>query len=116
LIITHGYPGSVAEFLDVFDSLTDPAAHGGDPRDAFHIVAPSIPGYGYSGPTRHRGFDIGKAAAVNLQLMELLGYDRYVAQGGDWGTGISTAMAAMHPERLIAFAPELHRRISRRSR
>ncbi|MBU6267740.1 MAG: alpha/beta hydrolase [Sphingomonadales bacterium] len=102
LIITHGYPGSVAEFLDIFGRLADPAAHGGDPRDAFHVVAPSIPGYGFSGPTRQRGFNLEKAAEVNLSLMERLGYDRFVAQGGDWGSGISSAMAAKAPERLIA--------------
>ncbi|MEJ5975855.1 epoxide hydrolase family protein [Novosphingobium sp. PS1R-30] len=102
LIITHGYPGSVAEFLDILGPLTDPVAYGGNRRDAFHVVAPSIPGYGFSGPTRQRGFNIARAAKVNLRLMERLGYDRYIAQGGDWGSGISTAMAAMQPERLIA--------------
>ena len=102
LIITHGYPGSVAEFLDIFGPLTDPAKHGGDRRDAFHVIAPSIPGYGFSGPTRTTGFDIGRAADVNIALMEMLGYDRYVAQGGDWGSAISTAMAVKQPERVIA--------------
>jgi microsomal epoxide hydrolase len=102
LIITHGYPGSVAEFLDVLGPLSDPARHGGDPHDAFHVVAPSIPGYGFSGPTRHKGFDIPRAAAVNIRLMELLGYDRYIAQGGDWGAGISTAVAALRPDRVMA--------------
>ena len=102
LIITHGYPGSVAEFLDILGPLSDPAAHGGDRRDAFHVIAPSIPGYGFSGPTRHKGFNLPKAADINLRLMELLGYDRYIAQGGDWGAGISTAMAVRHPERMIA--------------
>jgi microsomal epoxide hydrolase len=102
LIITHGYPGSVVEFLDVFGPLTDPARHGGDARDAFHVVAPSIPGYGFSGPTRHKGFNIQRAAEVNLQIMEQLGYDRYFAQGGDWGSAISTAMAATRPDRVIA--------------
>ena len=102
LIITHGYPGSVAEFLDVIDPLSDPASHGGDPRDAFHVIAPSIPGYGFSGPTRHKGFNIDKAAAVNTRIMELLGYDRYIAQGGDWGSAISSGMARSHPERVIA--------------
>lgn len=102
LIITHGYPGSVAEFLDILGPLSDPRSHGGDPRDAFHVVAPSIPGYGFSGPTRHKGFNLQAAAKVNLTLMERLGYDRYVAQGGDFGAGISSAMAQMAPERLIA--------------
>lgn len=102
LIITHGYPGSVAEFLDLLGPLSDPASHGGNPRDAFHVIAPSIPGYGFSGPTRHRGFNLHKAAAVNCQLMERLGYDRYIAQGGDFGSAISSAMAQLHPERMIA--------------
>lgn len=102
LIITHGYPGSVAEFLDVLGPLSDPASHGGNPRDAFHVVAPSIPGYGFSGPTRHKGFNIAKAAAVNDRIMELLGYDRYFAQGGDYGSAISSRMAMNHPERVIA--------------
>ena len=102
LIMTHGYPGSVAEFLDVLGPLSDPASHGGNPRDAFHVVAPSIPGYGFSGPTRNKGFNIAKAAAINDRIMELLGYDRYFAQGGDYGSAISSWMAMNHPERVIA--------------
>jgi pimeloyl-ACP methyl ester carboxylesterase len=102
LIITHGYPGSVAEFLDVIGPLSDPARFGGDPRDAFHVIAPSIPGYGFSGPTRTKGFNIERAAEVNVRLMEMLGYDRYVAQGGDWGSAISTAMALSRPDRVVA--------------
>ena len=102
LIITHGYPGSVAEFLDILGPLSDPASHGGNPRDAFHVIAPSIPGYGFSGPTRNKGFNIAKAAAINDRIMELLGYARYVAQGGDYGSAISSRMAMNHPERVIA--------------
>ena len=102
LIITHGFPGSVAELLDILGPPADPAAHGGDACDAFHVVAPSIPGYGFSGPTRHKGFNIAKAAAVNVGLMERLGYDRYIAQGGDYGSAISSTMAASHPDRVIA--------------
>jgi pimeloyl-ACP methyl ester carboxylesterase len=102
VVITHGYPGTVAEFLDVFGPLTDPARHGGDPRDAFHVIAPSVPGYGFSGPTKHRGFNIQRAADTNLRIMELLGYERYGAQGGDWGSAISTAMAATRPDRVAA--------------
>jgi microsomal epoxide hydrolase len=100
LIITHGWPGSVAEFLDVLGPLSDPAAHGGDPRDAFHLVVPSIPGYGFSGPTRRQGFDSRAAARVNIQLMERLGYGRYGCQGGDWGAQISSLTAIAHPERV----------------
>jgi microsomal epoxide hydrolase len=102
LIITHGFPGSVAEFLDILGPLSDPAAHGGNPRDAFHVVAPSIPGYGFSGPTRNKGFSLAKAAEVNVALMERLGYDRYFAQGGDFGSAISATMAMTHPGRVIA--------------
>jgi microsomal epoxide hydrolase len=102
IIITHGYPGSVAEFLDILGPLSDPRAHGGDPRDAFHVITPSIPGYGFSGPTRNRGFTTEKAAHMNARLMELLGYDRYIAQGGDWGASISTLMAGRYPDRMIA--------------
>ncbi len=101
LIITHGWPGSVAEFLDILGPLSDPARHGGDPRDAFNVVAPSIPGYGFSGPTRHKGFNAQKAAAVNHGIMERLGYGRFIAQGGDWGSTISSWMALQKPERLI---------------
>jgi microsomal epoxide hydrolase len=102
LIITHGYPGSVAEFLDLLGPLSDPASHGGNPRDAFHVIAPSIPGYGFSGPTRNKGFNLHKAADVNCQLMERLGYGRYIAQGGDFGSAISARMAQQHPERVLA--------------
>jgi pimeloyl-ACP methyl ester carboxylesterase len=100
LIITHGWPGSVAEFLDVLAPLSDPVRHGGDARDAFHVIAPSIPGYGFSGPTKAMGFNAHRAAAANSVLMERLGYGRYGAQGGDWGSQISSLMAAAHPERL----------------
>jgi pimeloyl-ACP methyl ester carboxylesterase len=102
LIITHGFPGSVTEFLDILGPLSDPASHGGHPRDAFHVIAPSIPGYGFSGPTQHKGFNIDQAATINIALMDLLGYDRFVAQGGDFGAAISTSMAAKCPERMIA--------------
>jgi len=102
LIITHGYPGSVAEFLYVLGPLSDPRSHGGDPRDAFHVVAPSIPGYGFSGPTRQKGFSLTRAADINLKLMARLGYERYFAQGGDYGSAISSRMAMKHPERIIA--------------
>jgi pimeloyl-ACP methyl ester carboxylesterase len=102
LIITHGYPGSVAEFLDILGPLSDPVRFGGKVSDAFHVVAPSIPGYGFSGPTRHRGFDIAAAGAINVKLMEMLGYERYIAQGGDWGSAISSNMAARAPDRVMA--------------
>jgi pimeloyl-ACP methyl ester carboxylesterase len=97
LVITHGWPGSVVEFLDVLGPLSDPAAHGGDPADAFHVVAPSIPGYGFSGPTHDRGWDPLRVAKAWAQLMAGLGYDRYGAQGGDWGSMISTQLGVADP-------------------
>ena len=84
-MITHGWPGSVAEFHKVIGPLSDPAAYGGDPADAFHVVCPSLPGYGFSGPTVERGWDLHRIARAWGELMARLGYDRYGAQGGDWG-------------------------------
>ena len=102
LIVTHGWPGSVAEFLEIIAPLSNPAAHGGDPRDAFHVVMPSIPGYGWSGPTRHTGFDCRKAALANVELMQRLGYSGYIAQGGDWGAAISSWMAILDEPNMRA--------------
>ncbi len=100
LCVTHGWPGSISEFGDVLGPLTDPTAHGGDARDAFHVVAPSMPGYGFSGPTTVTGVDIRRVAATNVALMAQLGYVKYAAQGGDWG-GIATAhMGQLDPEHL----------------
>jgi len=99
--ITHGWPGSVAEFLDVIDPLIDPPSYGGDAADALHVVAPSIPGYGFSGPTTRRGVDIRTVAGVNVGLMEQLGYDRYGAQGGDWGAIATAHMGQLAPDRLV---------------
>ncbi|MBV8238409.1 MAG: alpha/beta fold hydrolase, partial [Sphingomonas sp.] len=93
LIITHGWPGSVVEFLKVIGPLTDPAAHGGDPRDAFHIVAPSLPGYGFSDRPADR-WPVPRIAAAWITLMKRLGYQRFVAQGGDWGSAVSSAIGA----------------------
>ncbi|MCU1387414.1 MAG: Epoxide hydrolase domain protein, partial [Ilumatobacteraceae bacterium] len=89
LVITHGWPGSVVEFLEVIDPVRDPRSHGGDPADAFHVIVPSIPGYGWSGPTHERGWDVRRVAEAWAVLMARLGYDRYGAQGGDWGSMIS---------------------------
>lgn len=102
LVIVHGYPGSVTEFLEVFGPLSDPARYGGSRRDAFHVIAPSIPGYGWSGPTQRQGFDTNSAAAAFVTLMERLGYSRYVVQGGDWGARIVTAMAEQRPDRVAS--------------
>ena len=100
LIITHGWPGSIAEFMQVIGPLTDPASHGGDRGDAFHIVAPSIPGYAFSGPTKKTGWHMRRVAEAFAQLMARLGYDRYVAHGGDWGAGISRDLGLLDPEHV----------------
>ncbi|WP_405499030.1 epoxide hydrolase [Streptomyces niveus] len=101
LLITHGWPGSVVEFLDIIGPLTDPGAHGGDPADAFDLVIPSIPGYGLSGPTREGGWDVHRVALTWAELMRRLGYDRYGAQGGDWGHAITRELAAVDGERVV---------------
>lgn len=101
LIITHGWPGSIAEFLGVIGPLSDPRAHGGDPRDAFHLVVPSIPGFGFSGPVSEPGWGLARIGAAFATLMARLGYDRYGAQGGDWGSMISRWIGASAPESVI---------------
>ena len=101
LIITHGWPGSVVEFMEIIGPLTDPGAHGGDPGDAFHMVVPSIPGFGFSGPTRSPGWNVSRVARAWGELMRRLGYERYGAQGGDWGSGISRELGVLFPEQLI---------------
>jgi epoxide hydrolase len=101
LIITHGWPGSVVEFTDIIGPLTDPGSFGGSPGDAFHLVVPSIPGYGFSGPTRDRGWDVRRVARAWAVLMSRLGYERYGAQGGDWGAMISRDLGLTDPEHVI---------------
>ena len=101
LVVTHGWPGSVYEFMEVIGPLTDPAAHGGAAADAFHLVLPSMPGYGFSGASRDRGMSVDRVAGVIGKLMERLGYERYGAQGGDWGSGVSSWLARDHPDRLV---------------
>jgi pimeloyl-ACP methyl ester carboxylesterase len=102
LLITHGWPGSIVEFLDVIPRLTDPEAHGGRAVDAFHVIAPSLPGYAYSEPTRARGWDVQRIALAFVELMGRLGYSPYVAQGGDWGAQVTTRIGALDPENCIA--------------
>ena len=101
LVITHGWPGSVYEFMNVTGPLTDPVAHGGDATDAFDLVLPSMPGYGFSGRARDRGMSVDRVADLVAGLMKQLGYDRYGAQGGDWGSAVSAWLARGYPERLI---------------
>jgi pimeloyl-ACP methyl ester carboxylesterase len=101
LIMTHGWPGSVVEFMEIIGPLTDPGAHGGDPGDAFHMVVPSIPGFGFSGPTWERGWNVTRVARAWDSLMGRLGYQRYGAQGGDWGSAISRELGVIVPERMI---------------
>src|SRR5262249_31421562 len=93
LLITHGWPGSIVEFTKIIGPLTDPAAHGGRAADAFDVVMPSIPGFAFSGTPRDAGFDPARIAGLEAKLMARLGYRRYGAQGGDWGSIISTEVA-----------------------
>ena len=100
LIITHGWPGSVAEFMRIIGPLTDPRSFAGDPADAFHVVAPSIPGFGPSGPTSGTGWDRPRVTNAFVELMRRLGYRRYGAHGGDWGAGISRDLGLIDPEHV----------------
>ena len=100
LIITHGWPGSVLEMLGVVGPLTDPTAHGGSAEDAFDLVVPSIPGYGFSGEPAEAGWNVGRVAGAWAELMHRLGYDRYVAQGGDVGAAVTDAMGRQAPPGL----------------
>ena len=101
LIITHGWPGSVIEQLKVIEPLTNPTAHGGQAEDAFHVVIPSMPGYGFSGKPTGTGWNPERIARAWAELMKRLGYTRYVAQGGDWGSPVSSAMARQAPAGLL---------------
>jgi pimeloyl-ACP methyl ester carboxylesterase len=107
LIMTHGWPGSVIELIDSVGPLTDPAAHGGGAEDAFHLVLPSLPGYGLSGEPVEIGWDLGRTAQAWAKLMRRLGYTRYVAQGGDVGAGVTDAMSRQAPEGLIGIHTNL---------
>src|SRR5580698_6082528 len=100
LIITHGWPGSVIELLEVVGPLTDPPAHGGRAEDAFDLVLPSLPGYGFSSEPAEVGWDPGRVAQAWAELMHRLGYTRYVAQGGDVGSAVTDAMGRQAPEGL----------------
>ncbi|MER7083431.1 Pimeloyl-ACP methyl ester carboxylesterase [Saccharopolyspora kobensis] len=101
LIITHGWPSTVHDFVDVIGPLTDPRAHGGDPADAFHVVAPSLPGFGFSGPTARTGWGVHRIARAWAELMRRLGYERYGAQGGDFGSLVSPELGRIAPENVL---------------
>jgi len=107
LLMTHGWPGSVIEMLDSVGPLTDPTAHGGSGEDAFHLVLPSLPGYGFSGEPAEIGWDLDRTARAWAELMRRLGYTRYVAQGGDVGAGVTDAMGRQQPEGLIGIHTNL---------
>jgi pimeloyl-ACP methyl ester carboxylesterase len=98
LVMTHGWPGSIVEFLEVIEPLTEPQRHGGDARDAFHVVCPSLPGYGFSAKPAAPGWGVERIARAWAALMAQLGYQRYVAQGGDWGAAVTTALAPIDPD------------------
>ena len=100
LIVSHGYPGSVVEFLDLLGPFSDPRAHGGDPADAFHLVIPSLPGFGFSTPVTEPGWAMARTTRAWAELMARLGYDRYGAQGGDIGAGITGMLAGVDPGHL----------------
>jgi pimeloyl-ACP methyl ester carboxylesterase len=102
IILTHGWPGSVVEFLKVIGPLTDPTAHGGRPEDAFDVVIPSQPGFGFSDKPRGTGWDVVRTAKAWGVLMQRLGYGRWVAQGGDWGSGVTHALGHVRPAGLVA--------------
>jgi pimeloyl-ACP methyl ester carboxylesterase len=102
LIVTHGWPGSIIEQLKIIEPLTDPTAHGASASDAFHIIIPSLPGHGFSPAPTVLGWDPVRIAKAWLVLMERLGYDRFVAQGGDWGANVTQELALLDPTRVIA--------------
>ncbi len=102
LLISHGWPGSFFEMYKIIWPLADPASHGGDPQDAFDVIVPSFPGYGFSDRTRERGVDVARIAEVFMRLMTAeLGYERFGAQGGDWGSAIASRLGHAYPDKLI---------------
>jgi epoxide hydrolase len=100
LVMTHGWPGSVVEFLKVIGPLTDPTSYGGDEADAFHVICPSLPGYGFSDKPDRSGWTVQRIAGAWIDLMDRLGYERYGAQGGDWGTSITTSIGQQDPDHV----------------
>ncbi len=102
LLMTHGWPGSIVEFHKVIEPLTDPTRFGGDAADAFHVIAPSLPGFAFSGKPTEPGWGVEKIGELWARLLARLGYDRYVAQGGDWGSAVTSALAAHDPDHCAA--------------
>lgn len=102
LLITHGWPGSIIEFHKVIEPLSDPTSHGGSADDAFHVICPSLPGFGFSGKPPATGWGVEKIALVWKELMARLGYDNYLAQGGDWGSAVTTAIGWQDPDHCSA--------------
>ncbi len=101
LLVTHGYPSSIVEFLEIIGPLADPRAHGGDPADAFHVVAPSLPGFGFSTPVQQPGWEVARTTRAFAELMRRLGYARYGAHGGDIGAGVSGLLGATEQEHVV---------------
>ena len=100
ILLTHGWPGSIAEFIKIIRPLTNPTEHGGRAQEAFHVVVPSLPGFGFSDQPTDTGWDVFRIASAWSELMQRLGYRRWVAQGGDWGAGVTTALGALLPPGL----------------
>ncbi|MEE2778215.1 MAG: epoxide hydrolase [Acidobacteriota bacterium] len=101
LVLTHGWPGSIVEFLKVLEPLTDPTSHGGDAADAFHVVVPALPGFGFSDKPTGTGWSVEKIGGAWSELMQRLGYTRFGAQGGDWGAAVTTAIGFLDPEHCL---------------
>lgn len=101
LLLAHGWPSTATEFLKLLGPLSDPQAHGGDAEDAFHLIVPSIPGFGFSGPVTEPGWHVDRVAAAFATLMKGLGYERYALHGGDWGSPITTQIALNYPNRVL---------------
>lgn len=101
LLLSHGWPSTFADFLEIVGPLSNPRAHGDETAPAFHVIAPSLPGFGFSGPTRERGWGVARIASAFAELMRRLGYDRYLAQGGDWGGLIAPELGRVDPEHVL---------------
>jgi hypothetical protein len=114
MIVTHGWPGSIIEQMKIIDPLTNPTAHGGTAADAFHLVIPSLPGYGFSGKPKAPGWNPVSIAKAWATLMQRLGYTNYVAQGGDWGNAVSEVMALQQPPGLLGIHTNMAATVSAR--